>query len=155
MFVVFFYRNFQINVSFFRFPNVQITVATSNKRKMWVAINTMGIGWVTFFSRTSVTDNEELWLPLFSIPLLKIFGKSFGLVGWWGDSKLQLAGVGKLNGWVLELNFAGQIINFKSLFWIIYSFTEFFFSIYSSAFIYLFIYLFIYSLIFFISEWVL
>ena len=40
---------------------------------------------------------------------------SFGLVGEWGDSKLQLVGVGKLNGWVLELNFAGQIINFKSL----------------------------------------
>ena len=37
--------------------------------------------------------------------------------GWggWGDSKLQLAGVGKLNGWVLELTFAGQIINFKFL----------------------------------------
>ena len=46
----------------------------------------------------------------------KVIGKSFGLVGWWGDSKLQLVGVGKLNGWVLELNFAGQIINFKSLF---------------------------------------
>ena len=142
---VFFYRNFQINVSFFRFPNVQITVGTSNKRKMWVAINTMGIGWVTFFSRTSVTDNEELWLSLFSIPLLKIFGKSFGLVGWWGDSKLQLAGVGKLNRWVLELNFAGQIINFKSLSWIIYSFTEFFFSLFVHLhlFIYLPIYLFI------------
>ena len=40
---------------------------------------------------------------------------SFGLVGGWGDSKLQLAGVGKLNGWVLELIFAGQIIYFKSL----------------------------------------
>ena len=35
---------------------------------------------------------------------------SFGLNGGWGDSKLQPAGVGKLNGWVLELNFAGQII---------------------------------------------
>ena len=32
--------------------------------------------------------------------------------GWgWGDSKLKLGGVGKLNCWVLELNFAGQIIN--------------------------------------------
>ena len=41
---------------------------------------------------------------------------SFGLVGGWGDSKLQLVGVGKLNGWVLEFNFADQIINFKSLF---------------------------------------
>ena len=40
---------------------------------------------------------------------------SFGLVGGGEISKLQLAGVGKLNGWVLELNFAGQIINFKSL----------------------------------------
>ena len=44
-----------------------------------------------------------------------VIGMSFGLVGGWGDSKLQLAGVGKLNGWVLELIFAGQIINFKSL----------------------------------------
>ena len=40
-------------------------------------------------------------------------GRGVGCVG--GDSKLQLPGVGKLNGWVLELNFAGQIINFKSL----------------------------------------
>ena len=53
---------------------------------------------------------------------------------------------------MLELYFAGQIINFKSLVWIIYSFNEFiYFSIYSFAFIYLCIY----SLIFFISEWVL
>ena len=37
-----------------------------------------------------------------------------GLIGGWGDPKLQLGGVRKLNGWVLELNFAGQIINFKS-----------------------------------------
>ena len=43
----------------------------------------------------------------------RVIGMSFGLVGGWGE--LQLAGVGKLNGWVLELNFAGQIINFKSL----------------------------------------
>ena len=66
-----------------------------------------------------------------------------------GDAKLQLAGVGKLNGWVLELIFAGQIINFKFFFWVIYSFIEFiYFSTYSSAFIYSFIDI-------FISEWVL
>ena len=47
--------------------------------------------------------------------LARVIGMSFGLVSGWGDSKLQLAGVGKLNVWVLELNFAGQIINFKSL----------------------------------------
>ena len=47
--------------------------------------------------------------------LARVIGMSFGLVGRWGDSKLQLAGVGKLNGWVLELTFAGQIINFKFL----------------------------------------
>ena len=44
--------------------------------------------------------------------LARLIGMSFGLV--WGDSKLQLAGVEKLNGWVLVLTFAGQIINFKS-----------------------------------------
>ena len=71
-------------------------------------------------------------------------GQSNWEVFWFGwgcrDSKFQLSSVGKLNGWVLELNFAGQMINFKSLFWILYSFTEFiYFSIYSSAFIYLFI----------------
>ena len=70
----------------------------------------------------------------------RVIEKFFGLVGGWGDVKLQLEGVGKLNGWVLELNFAGQIINFKFLFWIIYSFIEFiYFFICSSAFIYLFI----------------
>ena len=60
-----------------------------------------------------------------------------------GDVKLQLAGVGKLNGWVLELNFAGQIIlNFSSELFIL--FIEFiYFSICSSAFIYLFIHSFI------------
>ena len=47
--------------------------------------------------------------------LARVIGMSFGLVRGWGDSKLQLAGVGKLNWWVLELNFAGQIKNFKSL----------------------------------------
>ena len=38
--------------------------------------------------------------------------------GWggWGDTNMQLLGVGKLNGWVLKLNFADQIIFFKSLF---------------------------------------
>ena len=63
----------------------------------------------------------------------------FDMVGGWADLKLQLASVRKLNEWVLELNFAGQIINFKSLL-INYYFTKFiYFSIYSSAFIYLFI----------------
>ena len=56
----------------------------------------------------------------------RVIGKAFGLMGGGegggGDSELQLASVGKLNGWVLELNFAGQIINFKSLFRI-FSFT--------------------------------
>ena len=42
-----------------------------------------------------------------------------------GDPKLQLAGVGKLNGCVLELNFAGEIMNFKFVFRIIYYFIEF------------------------------
>ena len=41
---------------------------------------------------------------------------SFGLVGGLGDSKLQLVDVGKLNGWVLQLNFAGEIIHFLNLF---------------------------------------
>ena len=58
--------------------------------------------------------------------------------GW--DAKLQHADVGKSNWWVLELNFAGQIINLKFLLWIIYYLIEFIYiSIYSSAFIHLFI----------------
>ena len=66
--------------------------------------------------------------------------------------KLQLEGLGKLNRWLLELNFAVQIINSKFLFWIICSFIWF---IYLLICIYLF-YLFIHSLIdIFISEWVL
>ena len=61
--------------------------------------------------------------------------------------------MGKLNGWVLELSFAGQIVNFKFLFWIIHSFIKFnYFSIYSSAFIYSFIHSFIDVFIF---GWVL
>ena len=71
--------------------------------------------------------------------LVRVIGKSFGLVWWEG----QLAGVGKLNGWVLELNFAGQVIHFKSLFCIIYSFTEFFLCPFIHLFIYLITYLFI------------
>ena len=43
--------------------------------------------------------------------LAKVIGKVFDLVGGWGNVKLQLTGVGKLNGWLLELNFASQIIN--------------------------------------------
>ena len=36
----------------------------------------------------------------------------FFIISWgWGDVKLQLLAVGKLIGWLLELNFAGQIIN--------------------------------------------
>ena len=61
---------------------------------------------------------------------------SFGLVGVWGDSKLQLAGVGKLNAWVLESNFADLFIILLNLF--------------ISLFIHL--HLFIYLLLFFISE---
>ena len=58
----------------------------------------------------------------------------------WGDSKLELAGVGKLNGWVLESNFADLFIILLNLF--------------VSLFIHLHlvIYLFIYLLLFFISE---
>ena len=41
---------------------------------------------------------------------------SFGLVGGLGDSKLQLVDVRKLNGWVLQLNFGGEIIHFLNLF---------------------------------------
>ena len=65
---------------------------------------------------------------------------SFGLVAVWEDSKLELAGVGKLNGWVLESNFADLFIILLNLF--------------VSLFIHLhlFIYLFIYLLLFFISE---
>ena len=37
-------------------------------------------------------------------------------LGGWGDAKLQLTGVGKFNVWVLELNFAGPIMNFIFLF---------------------------------------
>ena len=48
--------------------------------------------------------------------LARVIAKFFGLVGGWGDMNMQLAGVGKLNGWVLKLNFADQIIYFKSLF---------------------------------------
>ena len=64
----------------------------------------------------------------------------FGLVAVWGDSKLELAGVGKLNGWVLESNFADLFIILLNLF--------------VSLFIHLHlvIYLFIYLLLFFISE---
>ena len=82
--------------------------------------------------------------------LTRVVGMSFGLIGGWGDSKLQLAVVGKLSGWMLELNFAGQIINFKSL--LIYLF---FYWIYLFLYLFICIYLFIDSLIFFISEWVL
>ena len=32
-----------------------------------------------------------------------------------GRFKVATCGCGKLNGWVLELNFAGQIINSKSI----------------------------------------
>ena len=67
---------------------------------------------------------------------------SFGLVGGGEISKLQLAGVGKLNGWVLELNFAGQIISFKSL--LIYLF---FYWIYLFVYLFICIYLFIYLFI--------
>ena len=50
-----------------------------------------------------------------------------------------------LYGWVLELNFASQIINFKFLSWNVYSFIEFiYFFISSSAFIYLLIHYLIY-----------
>ena len=76
--------------------------------------------------------------------------KFFDLVGEWGGAKLQLAGVGELNGWVLELNFASQIMNFKFLFRNNYYFTELiYFCIYSSAFgfIYLFIDIFISELV--------
>ena len=62
-----------------------------------------------------------------------------------GDVKLQLAGVGKLNGWVLELNFAGQIIlNFSSELFILLL------NLFISLFVHLhlFIYLFIHSLIY-------
>ena len=38
-------------------------------------------------------------------------GGGRGGLGAGGDVKMKLAGLGKLNGWVLELNFAGQIIN--------------------------------------------
>ena len=66
--------------------------------------------------------------------------------------------MGKLNGWVLELNFTGQIIilNLSSDLFIpllnlfISLFIHLHFFIY--LFIYLFIHLFIYSLIFSISE---
>ena len=56
--------------------------------------------------------------------------------------QLQVAGVGKLNGRVLELNFAGQFVNIKSL-------SELFI-ILMNLFISLFIHLhlFIYSLIY-------
>ena len=56
--------------------------------------------------------------------------------------QLQVAGVGKINGWVLELNFAGQFVNIKSL-------SELFI-ILMNLFISLFIHLhlFIYSLIY-------
>ena len=42
--------------------------------------------------------------------LTKVTGKFFDLVGG-GYVKLQHDAVGKLNGWLLELNFAAQIIN--------------------------------------------
>ena len=48
--------------------------------------------------------------------LTRVIERLFGVVRRVGDVKLQLAGVGKLSGWVLELNFAGQIISFKFLF---------------------------------------
>ena len=58
-----------------------------------------------------------LFCLLFLLLFLVLGGRGREGGGWgWGDAKLQLAVVGKLNGWVLELNFAGQIINFKSLF---------------------------------------
>ena len=43
--------------------------------------------------------------------MTRVIGKIFDLVGGCGDVKLQLVGVGKLIGWLLELNFAGQILN--------------------------------------------
>ena len=71
----------------------------------------------------------------------RVIEKFFGLVGGWGDVKLQLEGVGKLNGWVLELNFAGQIINFKFLFWIFILSLNLFISLFVD--LHLFIYSFI------------
>ena len=69
------------------------------------------------------------------------------IIRWWGDSKLQLAGVGKLNVWVLELNFAGQIINFKSL--LIYLF---FYWIYLFLYLFICIYLFIHWYFLYLNE---
>ena len=79
-----------------------------------------------------------LFCLLFLLLFLVLGGEGWG----WGDAKLQLAVVGKLNGWVLELNFAGQIINFKSLFllnWFFFLFVHLHLFIFS--FIYWYIYL--------------
>ena len=55
------------------------------------------------------------------------------LLLWFGGGEIQSC---NLHVWVLELNFASQIIKFESLFRIIYSFTEFiYFSIHLQLFI--------------------
>ena len=58
-----------------------------------------------------------LWI-IISADLInwEVFWFGWGGGGGGGDTKLQLVGVRKLNGWVLELNFPFQIINFKFLF---------------------------------------
>ena len=64
--------------------------------------------------------------------------------------KLQHVAVGKLNGWLLELNFAGQIINFCSQLSCKKPFLNLFIYLFTHLhlFIYLLIYLFIHSLIY-------
>ena len=79
--------------------------------------------------------------------LAKVIGKVFDLVGGWGGVKLQLAGVGKLNGWLLELSFANQIINCCSKL----DFKKLFLDLFISLFTHL--HLFIYSLTYlFLNE---
>ena len=47
----------------------------------------------------------------FQYLVARVIRKFYDLDWGWGDVKLQVVGVGKINGCILELKFAGQIIN--------------------------------------------
>ena len=108
----------------------------------------MGFSRGTGKAEAQIRKSTEVWgsWALYSL-LAKVIGKVFDLVGGWGGVKLQLAGVGKLNGWLLELSFANQIINCCSKL----DFKKLFLDLFISLFTHL--HLFIYSLTYlFLNE---
>ena len=92
----------------------------------------MGFSRGTGKAEAQIRKSTEVWgsWALYSL-LAKVIGKVFDLVGGWGNVKLQLTGVGKLNGWLLELNFASQIINCCSKLGFKKIFLDFFISLFT------------------------